>query len=221
MRILSNFKDYYDYIAGRYGIDQSIIYERVGETRSSQYDETWSKTGIYKPNFVLYPYDPKFFPAPLMPDYSTEKRDQVYSYFIAICGILYCVYRHNGKFYYGDEVMQVIPKQIYKSKWRKYAFETKHYNNSEFHLTKTDFNNKENCPVLLLNENRTVAMAKNIRLADFGIGSCLPADKAYLQISQFITREKPIKDNRTNIEKILGHGFDKITSFRKPKQDGK
>lgn len=31
MKLITNFKDYYDYVIGTYGVDERIVYERVGE----------------------------------------------------------------------------------------------------------------------------------------------------------------------------------------------
>lgn len=31
MKLISNFKDYYDYVIGTYGVDERIVYERIGE----------------------------------------------------------------------------------------------------------------------------------------------------------------------------------------------
>jgi hypothetical protein len=96
------------------------------------------------------------------------------------------------------------------------------YSDSALHLRKTDVNEKENCPVCLIDTNSfrrraLEAMVKNVRLSDFGIGQIISPNDMYIMISNFISREKVIIDNRTDIQKIVSKGFDKKTSFRKGK----
>jgi hypothetical protein len=60
-------------------------------------------------------------------------------------------------------------------------------------------------------------IAKNVRLSDFGLGQIVSPHDIYIAISNFISREKPVIDNRTDVQKIVGKGFDKKTSFRNVK----
>ncbi len=59
-----------------------------------------------------------------------------------------------------------------------------------------------------------IAEVKNPKLSDFQLGKCLPAEKCFLAIYDFLSREKPVVDNRTDIQKITGKGFDKQYGFR-------
>ena len=60
-------------------------------------------------------------------------------------------------------------------------------------------------------------MALNVKLSDFGIGQIISPHDIYIAISNFLSREKPVIDKRTDIQKIVGKGFDKKTSFRNVK----
>lgn len=200
MKIISNFKDYYDFLIGKYGIDDKCVYERICSTE----DQTgkWYKTGIYKPKH-----------ADLTLNYSFEV--------IAVCGVMYCCYFYRGRHYFGVEAKDYIPKKVYNDNHEGEVYTGSDLDKAErFHLKKTNLNEKENCPVLILGSGHgyyDYAGVKNPKLADFDFGKVLPAEDCYVQIANFISREKPVIDNRTDIQKIVGKGFDKKTSFRNTK----
>ena len=214
MLIKSNFKDYYDYLIGQYGIDEKVVYERICSTEDS--DKKWIKSGIYKPQHTL--------------------EGTVYSFdIIAVCGIIYCCYYYRGKHYFGSDAIDYIPKKIkrgiYESDIDTYSDLLRSATNEQkenlsfstvrsIHLKETNLNEKENCPVLILRQSYDglYADVKNPKLSDFDFGKILSAEECYLQISNFLSREKPIVDNRTDIQKITGKGFDKKTSFRNIKK---
>lgn len=196
MRIISNFKDYYDFLTGKYGIDEKCVYERVCSTENPE--GKWWKSGIYKPKH--------------------KEPATIYNFeIIAVCGTLYSCFYYNGKHYFGAEAENYIPAKIKDPS--PYGNSTNTvidlHRGKEYHLKKTDLNEKEGCPVLLLNTERPLrAQVKNIKLADFDFAKVLPAEECYLQISSFLLKEKPVVDNRTDIQKIIGKGFDKKESFR-------
>ena len=203
MKLISNFKDYYDYLIGQYGIDEKCVYERICSTENNN---KWIKSGIYKPNHSL--------------------EGTVYSFeILAVCGTIYCCYYYQGKHYFGEEAIDYIPKKIkrglyendidtYSDLLKSMKTQTMNYV-TNVHLSKTNLNEKENCPVLILDRRCEHAEVKNPKLSDYDFGKVLSAEDCYLQIVNFITREKTITDNRTNKEKILSAGFDTKTSFRK------
>lgn len=210
MKIISNFKDYYDFLIGKYGTDEKVVYERICSTEND--DKKWTKSGIYKPQHTL--------------------DGAIYSFeIIAVCGIIYCCYYYRGKFYFGSEASDYIPKKIKRGIYEsdidtssdlRMSFIPKDSNDIFFqsrviHLSKTNLNEKENCPVLILSRDLQYAQVKNPKLADYDFGKVLSAEECYVQINNFLSREKPVVDNRTDIQKIVGKGFDKKTSFRKEK----
>jgi hypothetical protein len=200
MKIISNFKDFYDYLQGIYGIDPKVVYERICMTQNSySKDAKWLKAGLYRPDCMTIGNHDKVEFAP-----------------IAICGRIYCVYIYNKKFYFGDnyEALEKLKSKIQKDN-RSIYFDNLYY--AKYHLKPTDINEKENCPVCLLSHSWSGfhASAKNVRLSDFGIGQIISPNDMYIMISNFISREKVIIDKRTDVEKLTSKGFDKKTSFRK------
>lgn len=185
MKIISKFKDYYDHIQGLYGVDEKIVYDRTEIKYST-------------PSHIQFP--------------STEVK-----YFIlAICDIFYIVYYFNGVYYFGDVQDinghryvngELIPERYLKYKWYKTS--------KELHLTKTDINTKNNEPILLISGNRMDKVSKDIKLSDYGINKLVEANDMYIMISNWLSKEKEIEDNRTDKEKIVGKGFDYKKSFRK------
>lgn len=210
MTIKSNFKDYYDFLQTKYGRDPLRIYVRHCLTLN--YEKQWKKIGLYKPPF-LESYNTK--------DYHFQM--------IAVAGLIFCVYLYKGKVYFGQEC-EALPDRIPSE-----LGGTRDISNDKraalCHNTKTTINDEEECPVLLVVEHHTwrhnwatktdhiikeryYAQVKNPRLADFQLGKCLDAEKCYLTINDFLSKEKPVIDNRTDKDKIQGHGFDKKYGFR-------
>lgn len=211
MKIISKHKDFYDYLQGNYGIDNTVVYNR-----------NWKDTVMYKP-YYLMPFE-LYQPKPVQ-------------YTIAICGVVYIVYIWDKKFYFGEDI-----KLLLNSKKTKYDRDNKdwYFNTLPFetrslpyHLCKTKINEIEKEPILLLKNEfysswsimnkkdpehvKWEVIARNIRLIDFGIPQVLSAHDIYIQISNFLSKEKVIVDKRTDKEKIISHGMDTKTSFRKTK----
>lgn len=202
MKLVSNFKDYYDYLIGTYGIDPKAVYHRVCETEIQKNDVlSYEKQGLYKP--------PHLIPG-----------TRAATYTIAFCGTIYCVFWLEGKFYFGSDsyyVRDQIDELDYNREWRERAYRP-------HHLSKTTLNDHFGCPVLLLRRRKLTdtddlrqdywVRVKNPKLSDFGFPSIIPADECFMRITNFLLREKEIKDNRTDKEKIASKGFDVKTSFR-------
>lgn len=179
MKLISNYKDYYDYLVGIYGIDEKAIYNRT------------NKLGVYKPNFIDYP--------------------KTYGlYMFAVCGVIYVCFYDNKNIYYGQEAIGKI-----EEKWDTGFKSDKHY--IKYHLTKTNINDIEGEPILLVRrnwENGWDILHETIKLSDFQFSKVLKPEEIYLQINNFLLREKEIIDNRTDKEHIESAGFDYRESFR-------
>ncbi len=209
MKIVSNYKDYYDFLQGIYGIDEKIVYERVCGTKNTKGDIV--KSGVYKPHHIEIKDSP-----------------EIKFYILAICGIIYYVAVFENRFYFGDNALLIKFKSLDAEMDKKNMAVVKSMFNLrnpeagevvENHLSKTNINEKENCPVILVKRDRWNIdnydiIVFNPKLSDFGIGQVISPEAIYVMISNFLSREKTIVDNRTNIEKIITHGFDKKTSFR-------
>ncbi len=212
MKLISPYKDYYDFLQGIYGIDEKIVYERICYASINSKGE-WLKTGLYKPYYL-------------------SAGSKYESALLAICGTLYRVYIINREFYFGLNFQDLqegkylnIKRLLSQEDWQRFTGDLASnrkpydYSKDELHLTPTDFNENNDCPVLLLGRRGRdhEVEAKNVRLSDFGFNQIMLPHDIYITISNFLSREKPIIDTRTDVQKIVGAGFDKKTSFRNVK----
>ena len=92
MYVKSNYKDFYDFLQGIYGVDPKVVYERICQTKK---DDKWVKSGVYKPMHIEFPKEYRF-------------------YMLAICGTIYCVFYYNNKFYIPTKAIMDIAR---KEKW--------------------------------------------------------------------------------------------------------
>lgn len=216
MKIISNFKDYYDYLQGVYGIDEKVVYERTCKAwkgdwniNKSKYENLrWEKEPLHRPPHVEFPYDIDYEPSVGV----SVRKPKLEKYKLAICGTIYVVWAYCGKYYIGEAGRKALEDSGITVEGSQYLWAKR----KTIDAIKTDQNEKENCPVILLTEQTEQANILNVRLTDFGINQVISPHDMYVMISNFITREKPVVDTRTNVEKIEGKGFDKKTSFRHP-----
>jgi len=205
MKVLTNFKDYYDHISWKYGIDEKIIFNRVKST---------TKDDIPNPN-----------------------KSEVYP--IAFCWKIYIMLYHKWKFYYWEDIKNFAESlgYNYKSKISKpYPAELDELKNKangidfyrEFFLKEallddrkpTNINEEYNNPAVLLHIKQTYwndrfdVWSSEIALEDYSFHKIFTPEEAYLAISNFLTREKEIKNNMSDLEKVNSHGFNTKTSFR-------
>jgi hypothetical protein len=184
VKIISNFKDYYDHIQGQYGIDEKVTYERICQTKEKV---SWRKTGVYKPlNDCLY--------------------------LLAVCGVLYPVVCIKDKaYYFYEDLPKELRRDYYrnlpskdprnnKSFWKETNLNEKE--DCPIGISRAySFSLKE-------------LYVKNIRLRDFDFHKIIDAHTMYLKIVEFLTRDKTIVIPQTDKQKIESHGFDNKTSFR-------
>lgn len=217
MKILSTFKDYYDFMVSKYGVDTKIIYNRVPEEKESV---GWRKTGMYKPPHMGYP-------------------ESVEEYVIHFCGKMFFVYYVFGDWFFGDGILDAEPEKypevipnFYAPYEQKYSLNTRNttavikhwqaqYKPKEkgrywalpddtrvTHGSPSKRNDELKCPVVLGDH-------KDVRLSDFNFGKIVSPNEAFITISNWLSREKEVIDKQSDKEKIVSHGFDVKTSFRK------
>lgn len=236
MVIKSPFKDYWDYLQGVYGRDEKIVYERVCASVWQEEGKTvFKKSGLYKPDYELHDNYRCHILAICGKIYVSFYFAGKFYFFQELKGGDFSTYMFMKNVYKGDKLnpneqmvrdilnrMQRTPsnKQPYEINDRKNRFLSDVSYISKQGWT-TDINEKLNCPVCLVRGSiyGRVGEAEyiNVRLSDFGIGQIISPNDMYIMISNFLTREKKIVDNRTDVQKIESHGFDKKTSFRKIK----
>ncbi len=210
MKIISNYKDYYDHLQGIYGIDEKIVYERVCKRLRFHTDKKNPNGKLISENIPLYKPEHIYMP-PHLRD-SQDKKNIVTEFQLAICGKYVIGFTFKGKYYFGDEGIINLRKETDNANIQWSIAN----NYIHAHLSDTANNDKYQSPVVLLKYDFYIENVSNVRLSDFGIPQVFSAHDIYIMLSNWLTREKAIVDNRTNTQKIVGHGFDNKTSFRHP-----
>lgn len=205
MKIISNYKDFYDYIQGKYGQDDKVILNRITEIgkRDGKGNFTFKKQSFKLPD--------------------TQFDGRVYTfYFFGEEMIILTEYK--GKLYTEEELynmwiwrdywsgeMRVIPEN--KRKKDRKPFKPTEWSKSMIGINKT-----LNCPIVLcLGNNSPHTYIKYPNLSLFKMGSYLDPESIYLNLYNWLTQEPDPPKEITNKEKILSHGFDLKHSFRNTK----
>ncbi len=200
MKIISKYKDYYDYLQGEFGIDDVLTYDRRSD------------------NIIRPLQDP--------PD---DPFARCYSFAICNQGYAVFSY-NNKFYHTIDELVKldVILKKAgkrtiftlgygYHKNQRKAIWDT--FN------PKTDINKKLRKPVLVSSENSPFAKDEGWEiplLREFGFARIIDPKTLFIEISNFMgwLNDNPeIPNKQTNKEKIVSHGFDLKKSFRHRKKE--
>lgn len=196
MKIISKRgqKDYYDYLAGQYGIDEKLVLDRT-----------------------------EFTPMPYSPDHLS-----VVTFYI--CGWVYQGIYWNpdntkGRFIYGKEIEPyTIDQSRDKYKWwtnPDQYYIIKHTNprlrsvnvlREPRKLQSPTPNDKLNCPILIA--VRDEVYDKFPVLSEYDFHKVLSPHDIWIMLSEWLGREIPTEDKRTDQEKVKSSGFDLKSSFR-------
>jgi hypothetical protein len=214
MKLISNFKDYYDYLIGsKYGIDPKCVYERVMKpVWKSGVKEFGYRFEQYRVAVAGDLYDYFYF------DGEYYKKGDDLSHLPD--SIEHKPYGPNH--YMTDTVdlkqikMQYSPPKRDYSHFSRQAIEMLKERDEEAKKKMKTINDKEECPVLLiLPRTYNDQGVKNPKLSDIGFGKILGPEEVFLKIYNWLMREPVIENKQTDKEKIQSHGFDLKTSFRK------
>jgi len=226
MKLISNFKDYYDFLIGKYGIDDNIVFNRtIFKGNVDFYVECDSL-----PNIVhVYPNDNKNYYSKLIDFYC-----------LVICGKMYLLIQ------YPDESLKLISEFDFENEniYHEVAIDIIGYKNfrKKKKITEKDLQkevigkynknligiHKEiKSPIFIITRavGRTTSpitiSERSPILRDIkGIPSLIPAEDLYKDIIYFIgnvINNNPDEgkiNNISNRDKIIKGGFDPITSFR-------
>jgi len=208
MRIISKFKDFYDFLSGIYGVDPLIVLNRL--------------------DFTM----PTFSTLSISNDLPDEGKLRLY-----IGGFLIESYYKGDKIYYGEDLKQfadvekhskwyyrfnrsddVKPDDYISIKIGSYRYSYQHFN-LIIKKDMTKMNDKYNCPILLRkDDDKDENLYKNCILKDLNLNSFVSPEEVYKMISDWISYQRTIAedhvDTMTNVQKIESKGFDKKTSFR-------
>jgi hypothetical protein len=211
MKIISKYKDYYDYLSGIYGEDPLIVLDR----RSSDPKQTFMSDTNYKLRLYIgghlvegwyiggqyyYGNDLEQF---RIPDDANSK--------------------YIRRLHFGSTTLQKLYGRIdvgvvdIKHEYIMNHTRTVHVLTEPI-VDLFDINEKENCPIVLKTDDNNNARCYP-KLDELGLAVFLPADLVYRWISDWVSLQRTKAENhidtRTNVEKIESDGFDKVTSFRK------
>lgn len=198
MKIISKYKDYYDYLSGIYGVDEKIILNRTNfDIPIYSGVIRFYICGKYLDGY-FDPIENRFyFGEELIAKYPREEKK--YS-------------KWYRRFLKNEDTFGT--RYVYIPKPEKPKFASTFFV-AEPDLThdKNNINEKHGCAIMcsgnLLNE-----FIRFPKLIDTGIQKVLAPHDIYMMLSEWLAPKDNIIDNRTNEEKILSAGFDKKISFR-------
>jgi len=203
MKIISKYKDYYDYLTGIYGIDDKLILDRTEFYNSNIpiFDKkiTFIICGLIIDGLF---HDGKFYYGEILRTFVERRKSERRNNY------------HYKLLYFGADTNTVYIK-TYGCK-NSLAFSIKPI------IDKSKFNENLDCPILIVDnlgdyELSGIRVSKFPILKDYNIQSILKPNDIYQMIYDFLSRSKDIVNNQTDKEKIIGKGFDYKHSFRNTK----
>ncbi len=231
MKIISKYKDYYDYLQGIYGVDEKLILDRTTESPRMFDPDDYAVTtkSFYKDSL-----DHKMKPV-LTSDY------EILDFYIADYHVQGMIY--NNQVLFGDALHPHLkPRMDGRNQWEVddyyyYHIENKNkktarHGNTYFdvvhvnkHPMKYPFdkspNIELNSPILLAQQHagrfQKRKYFKSPVLSSYGISKVFSPHEIWILLSDWLGQRLnvPVPDNMTNKEKIQAAGFDLKTSFRK------
>lgn len=209
MRIVSGFKDYYDFPTSFYGVDEKRVYVRTRE-KLDDYGarQKWNRG---KKKLIEDVKNPQkgFIIAPTIGWFFT----------VAFCDKLYQGYYSDvsKKYMYTvDELPEVAKKVIMESNywWNRKTLRVGDY----FIPEPTNINKLIDSPVMVMSPNhfdRPGGDVKNENLSLYHFGKVIEPTRAYQEIYTWIGYKEPeMPKDLKDMHRFEAKGFDKKTSFR-------
>lgn len=262
MRLIDNKKDYYDYLAGVYGIDEYITYDRRNSFRlNNQSKSTFLGDRYPKYPFYFCPWKNGIYPgdesinifAGTEWDVPWEKdRNRPwwhddwnhgprlgnfnisYAPLYILVGNVFYVFNvrrilanDTDKTVTIEPVLNYVVKDFDRSKMNTKApivisTEIKGTAYTDHYVSRRDLEKmtpEEIYRGAYIPSNREGKYNENPIFDGTWVPSVIPAEDMWNNISNYLLsiKEKPIVDNRTDVEHLESHGFDKKSSFRNVK----
>ena len=228
MKIISKFKDYYDFIAYQYGQDNSIVYNRNPfkiANNGNIFESIKPATKSLYRHQNIYPSFP----------YQDIKQEYKFKWLI-ICGkkFLLVSEKQNCNLYADYKLITIEQYNNFVELWSnfrklpKYDYYIGYNEVNQLYINISKFINQ---PIFELTSDVSLfgSCISNIKdyyefklpiLADYNISRVYSPERLYQDLSYFIGNTlKDTPDTKppvevTNKDKIIGHGFDLKTSFR-------
>ncbi len=200
MKIISKFKDYYDYLQGVFGVDEKLVLDRTKFHKPflSNYDKiilvigNLVVEGLYVDDTFVYGDDLK-------------KYEHKHEAFRWGKGRTYSYIDKKEDYYYIN-----VPKEI-SLRGGLNILKEKCTREEYFKNDKTR-EKLEKYPLFLF---KGTEVYEYPILKDYILGSFISPEEVWFSLSDWLSKDVKIEDNRTDKEKIVGKGFDYKTSFRK------
>lgn len=207
MKIISKFKDYYDYLAGSYGIDEKLILDRTKFVNKFPYGEN-EVVRFFICGFVIEGLfrDGKFWYGSELEQFS-QKHFRNWGNF----GNYYYVPANKANPTWGGSDSRVLMSPMKFKDWMQVQ-ETIAYQNRKEEVCPND---KYDCPIIISSYSSD-GYEMNPILSEYQFHKVFSAQDIWLMLNEWLGREKQINEMRTDKEKILSNGFDLKTSFRHP-----
>ena len=202
-------KDYYDYLAGIYGIDEKVVYDRRQFTVLKNLDTPF------------FNYNPLEADRAKIEDYYLEWNGGKYQWVTKYIGVIHkCMLEVGLKWYFleAERFLDTSSKVCIDWKLVKTMDITKaqHLGTTPmtFFKTYSDYSSiKREILDIRVDENNTIS---NPILNGTPITSIISPQDLYNDLSAYISslNDKEFVDNRTDIQKAESAGFDRKISFR-------
>jgi hypothetical protein len=201
MKIISKYKDYYDYLVGIYGVDEKIVLDRT----------EFEIANFYSPTIITF-----YIAGKCVDGYWDGK-------------MFY--FGEDLKQFCKDQQKDTKNYPKWKLRWMNFGKDPNSvvvYNDSwgrkqrtaypDLRVDETKTNEKHNCAIMCTSSiNISTASSGFFRypkLEDLGIITILPPHEIYMMLSEWLAPKDKTVDTLSNLEKIVAAGFDKKTSFR-------
>lgn len=229
MRIISNFKDYYD-SASSYGIDPTLIYDRKTKEISLPKNITKIPKGEYSDKFIQTLKTISNFESEIRLSRSTG----IYRFYVLGCSGKFYPYiqkqneSKNNKFFTLDETFEDMKKDRNYSRYFSFWVKEKISNFFNF------FNKFKNdtifielkSPLILFNFKEELIKVNPNLIEEFPeFVKFLPPFEMFNEVSQYVgnilvSSESP-DIQLTDTQKATNHGFDKYSFRKEGKKNGK
>jgi len=197
MKILSKYKDYYDWCVGKYGIDNKMVLDRRKDyyTNIRKYDnpnELKEYTlAICGELFHVVFYKGKSY-------HTKDELHELNEY----------LYKHDR-----EKILFQRAERWYKHYWTNGTWKTYMMGKEG----KTDINDKYGIPTLMEIGDDSW---QGILLSEFDVANYISSEEMFQKVYSWISAQHDLKieNKQTDKEKILSHGLDYVKSFRHRKK---
>ena len=197
MKILSKRKDYYDYLVGKYGIDEMIVYDRRDCTvlAHDEYNIAFSKKKMYNDK-----------PKREVMSYRNGKR---VSEMVGLRTEVFITYGKKTRKFLVERYLDALGNV-------RISHKEVPLDGLDFRCCSKDREMRE-APIFIWNEWTNTYIDNPILDGTWLTGYISP-EEIYTEVYNYLLMKnaKKIEDNRSDVEKMESKGFDKVSSFRNP-----